>query len=71
MVSVETLVALQGPQPPRPAAEMWCGDQRATGCRRIGPSTYAVFVGDVWVGNVSAASDFMMTSMDGFGLPFV
>lgn len=53
---------------------MWCGERRVNGCRRVESGsryTYAVLVDGEVVGYVSAAGDFMMTSMDGLGLPFV
>lgn len=74
MVSSAVIQALIGPTPPRPANEMWCGESRVTGCRRVHVDScfaYDVFIGEECVGRVTAPNDFVMTSMDGFGLPFV
>ena len=71
MVSASVLLALLGPQPRTThSAVMETNDgRRVTHVVAMGNSVYACYVGDEFVGQVSAASDLAFTTSAGFGIP--
>jgi len=71
MVSKSVLLALLGPQPrPTYSAVMETYDGRwVTHVVAMGNCVYSCYVGDEFVGQVSAASDLAFATSAGFGIP--